>query len=443
MAVSLHYPHMIKLFCETCEGCSSEMLILPSGKSILIPAIDGGSISENTTVGRLIRHGRYQTSRKEEMFSLLFDLGADRHIHDLPGYPGCTAVFYASRCHVSVLDYLLRHGGKVDIDKESKRKLPTDGEESTPRPPIFEAIMYGKVENVQYLLKNSANPNVVENASTPNTILYQCAHYGFQDLDTVSRFIDAGVGVDSRPVDVETPFVCAVLSRGFVLAEFLREKGSDVNALFKKSIVGMSFESITVLNVLLTENSPGSLSCIEFLFRERPGYKRVNMIVEPARNHTVFHILANLVGDVQDKSSTINALSLCADYFDPTPDDLNKTTLPHSGPDYNPANTDHQGGNTALHRAVITSNLEVVKYLLTSCDGVNTSIRNALGLTALDLAALHLESFEEMWQVRPVPKHPSKQKAEARWLREGVLKLLEEYTEVELTDGLLERFILH
>ena len=442
LAVSLHYPHMIRLFLQTCKGEPSEMLILPSGKSILISAMDGGSVSGNT-MGRLIRHGRRQTSREEETFSLLFELGARSHIHVLPGYQGCTAAFYASQCHVSVLDYLLNHGAKSDIDKHSERLLPMDGEESSPRPPIFEAIMYGKVENVQSLLKHGADPLIVENASTPNTILSHSAHYGFQELDIVSQFLSAGVGVDSRPVDVETPFACAVLSRGFVLAEFLREKGADVNALFKKSIMGFSFQPITVLNILLTENSPGSLSCIEFLFRERPGYKRVSIIVEPARGQTVFHILANLVGDVQDKSSTISALSLCHDYFEPTPEDLNQTTLPYSGSDFNPANTHHRGGNTALHHAVVTGNLEVVKFLLESCNGVDTSVRNGLGLIALDVAVLHLASFEETWQARPVPKHPSKQKAEARSSREEVLKLLEEYSEEGVTEGLLEEFTLH
>lgn len=409
LAVLLHYPHILRLILSSMEEGS--WLTTPSGKSILVSAIDGGSIY-GATMGRLIRHGRHFVPRAEETLSILLQSGAMSHLPDLPGHPGCTAVFYASRSHVSILEYLLRNGAKANIDEPSI--VINDGDE-TRRPPLFEAVLWGKVQNISMLLAHGANPI---------SIIHGCAESGFEDLSIISSFLDAGIGVDAGPVGFITPFVCSVVNRCFRLAEFLREKGADVNALFTRDFLGYSTRyPVTILNALVGENSPGSVSCIEFLFRIRPGYQRMNLIVEPATRLTVFHALANLSGDSQDESTTRATLDLCLAYFRPTATEINSQTLRVCESD-----TFELASNTALHLAVNEANLPVVKFLLTACKGIDTSIRNAIDFTALEIAALTNSSFERLWRPRDVPRHPKKQLADARWRRQEILKLLIEHT---------------
>jgi hypothetical protein len=72
----------------------------------------------------------------------------------------------------------------------------------------------------------------VMNPEKKISILYYCAENGFEDIPTVERFLQKGVGVDSGPPDFETPFACAVTNRCFKLAGFLRERGANPNALY-------------------------------------------------------------------------------------------------------------------------------------------------------------------------------------------------------------------
>lgn len=432
LAVLLHYPHILRLFLSRMEEDS--WLTTPSGKSILVPAIDGGSMY-GATMGRLIRHGRHFVSRAEETLSILLQSGAMSHLPNLPGHPGCTAVFYASQCHVFVLEYLLRNGAKANIDEPSNRVH--DGDEMR-RPPLFEAVLWGKVQNISMLLAHGADPHAVMNSSNPISIIHGCAESGFEDLSIVSSFLDAGIGVDSGPVGFITPFVCSVLNRCFRLAEFLREKGANVNALFTGGFLGHSTRyPITILNALVWENSPGSVSCIEFLFRIRPGYQRMNLIVEPETCGTVFHVLAKLSGDSQDESTTRATLDLCLAYFRPTPTEINSQTLRVCDND----TVEDKAINTALHLAAIKANLPVVKFLLTACKGIDTSIRNAAGFTALDIAALTDSSFERWWGPRDVPQHPKKQLADTRWRRQEILNLLIEHTPGGIMEN-LQKYML-
>ena len=443
LAVLLHYPHIIRIFLSNFKDSSrdsSEYLITPSGKSILTEALHGGTLF-GSTFGRLVRHGHKIATRAEETLQILSEAGASEHFSCLPGFPNCTAVFYASQSHVSVLRFLLNNCSKADIDKPAARAPDeTNPTADTRRPPLFEAITHGKIENFHALIEHGADPKARYNPTQPTTIFHQCAFAGFQQVELLTKFIEAGVGVDDGPIDHETPFVCAVLNRSFVIAEFLRDNGANVNALSFTTTTGQSRHPTTVLRVLADENSPGSLACIEFLLRTRPTWSRVSFVVEPATNTSILHVLASLSGDEQDASNTLATLDLCWTYFDPSPSEINMTTRPVASPDE--SNAIDSGGNTLLHLAVMSANIEVLRYVLHGTRDIDTAIQNGHGFTALELAVRIFSSWEARWRPNEIPKHAQKQRDEARRRRRDIVELLNEFTAVDVRESLLEGFSL-
>ena len=439
LSVLLHYPKLVKILLSKAKNDFSRWILLPSGKSILEFAMSGGTLY-GSTMGRLIRHGRHQVSRAEETLSVLLQAGVSSHIHDLPEMYGCTAVFYASQCHVSVLNFLLRNGGLADIDKPSARpsvNRDEDGDDETKHPPLFEAVVWGKLQNVSVLLQAGANVNAVMSQDNQVSILYCCADHGLEHMPTIQLILELGVDVDKTPPDYQTPFACAVANRCFKLAGFLREKGADPNTLYRKGLFNHTAYPSTLLGFLVIKNSQSSISCLDFLLQKKPHLMPVHLVVEPVLNYTVFHRLALIPGDSQDSVTTTLALSACSSYFDPGPDDLNQTTLRAPNSD---GSVESEGGNTALHLAVIFANFEVVKWLLLSVEGVDTSIRNASSFTAIDLAALSYPKFWQRFVPRDVPRHPNKQMNDARLRRKEIWKLLKRHSSQGVTEGLREKF---
>jgi ankyrin repeat protein len=351
---------------------------------------------------------------------------------------GCTAALYAAQCHVSVLNFLLRNGALVDINKSSEIP-PVDEEEDMSRPPLFEAVIFGKLRNILALLDAGADANVVMNPEKQLSVLHCCAEHGFEDLPTIDRFLQQGVEVDKAPLDFETPFASAVTNRCFKLGGLLRQKGADPNALYRQGLFGSATYHSTLLGFLVNENSHCSIPCIDFLLRKDSDYIPVNLTVTPILNHTVYHKLALLRGDSQDPVATSIALSLCTAYFNPNPQDLNQVTACDPNPD---GSVESKGGNTALHLAVMYANFEVVKWLLLSVEGVSTSIRNASGFTAVDLAALSYPKFLLRFVPLDIPKHPKRQAREAKLRREAIWTLLKRYSPQGVTEGLEESFTL-
>ena len=160
-------------------------------------------------------------------------------------------------------------------------------------------------------------------------------------------------------------------------------------------------------------------------------------MVEPALNQTAFHYLANLDGDAQDSSTTSRALQLCDAYFDPDARMLNMQTLPHIDGD---GSAEARGGNNALHLAVMHANFEVVAFLLNK--QVDTSIKNEMGMIALDMAALEYPTFEQRFNPRPVPLSLERQLKTARIRREGIHQLLTKATPCGVNLEILEAFLL-
>ena len=433
LAAKLHYPEILRELLSVRNSHSvPDILLTPTGTSVLAFAIMGGSLY-GATIGRLIRHGSRLTSRAEETLDLLLKFGAEKHFHSLPGI-GCTAVFYAARSHVSVLDFLLRNPRcKEDIDTPSQRHIDECEDADLRMPPLFEAIESCKKQNISVLISHGANLLARENDSKPVTALYHCAKTCFEDTSVVAKLLKGGVGVDDGPQGYETPFFCAVRHRCFVLAEFLYEHGANPNVRCTQGHMWKDPHGhpVSLLSVLAKAHHSGSVSCFQFLFRicESHSGSRLDLVVDPLLGHTIFHTLAFLDGDRLDGHTTLELFRLCGDYFQPNAEDLNRQSAPHPrSPSSVVPSIQESGGDTALHFAVMMANYEAVKFLLTSYT-IDTTIRNSLGLTAWDLVRLGYDGFEQWWYPRDVPKSRKKQLNEARARREGIRQLVAQHTD--------------
>ncbi|KAJ9648632.1 hypothetical protein H2199_001487 [Coniosporium tulheliwenetii] len=327
-----------------------------------------------------------------------------------------------------------------DLDFVSKRfdnDENYDLDRSMRRPPLFEAVLYGKSANALKLLELGANARAGEDDELPLSALYQCALASFEDLTVAEELCGRGLGIDDGPPDYETPFVCAVRNGCYTLADFLRRKGANVNALSTRGLLWSSKRLQTLLGLLVLNNGPSSISGIKFLLDDQPT-SRVDLTVQPTLNYTVFHVLAMLDGDSQDGLTTSRALELCDVYFEADPAALNAQSLPHEN--NGDGSTEARGGNTALHHAVIHANFEVAAFLLMK--RADTSIRNAMGMTPLDIAALAYPTFEKRFVPREVPTSAQRQLRTARLRREEIMRMLVEATPGGVSKETLERYTL-
>ena len=449
LATYLHYPDLLKICLTSPLVQIDKVLHLRSGKSLLMKALAGGSL-HGVCVGRIIRHGHKRESRAIETLKILKTLKVEKHFHDIPGESGCNALQFGVRHQPVVVQWLLENGCRTDLDRaylkadephfplssrpfitgNQSDELPTEpfyGPNTVGNPPLLEAILHNRPEMVQLLLDQGADPVAHRDTAQEITAFYLSAYSSFENLNVLQSVLAKGVHVDHASPNHETPFQCAVRNGCFRLAFFLRETGANVNILADRGLMWQSRRPHTLLGGLVSLNSSSSLSGIIFLLDDRRGRREVEIMVNPSLNHTVFHEIATLDGDRQDNLTTSHILVLCEQYFRPTAAVLNAQASPHY---------DHQGeldgsleaagGNTALHYAAIHANYEVVHFLLKQCQGTDINIVNELRMTAVDIARLALDRFDEKFVPRDIPLSPSKQFDIAKTRRENILRLLNE-----------------
>ena len=443
LAALLHYPDHLRECLYSKSAGLRNVLQLPSGKSILTLAISGGSL-HRLMIGRLIRHGAKWESRAIATMETLLGIGAANHFRDLPGEPGCSVLHFAVRYQPTIVQWLLDHGCKCDLnrpygrfnkentlsddDRKDPDKLPVEASDMARRDreedwnfPLFEAISMNRPEMVQLLLANGADPVIHRKTANERTAFYLCAYANFENVTILQTLLSLGVGVDDGPRGHESPFQCAVRNGCFELASFLRNNGSNLNMLVTRGLFWRSEQPVTLLGVLVQENSPSSLSGLTFLLDRKAQGGKAEIMVEPQLGHTVFHKLAKLDGDRQDGLTTSRALAMCAEYFQPAPSLLNAQSLPYQDGD---DSVEGCGGNTALHYAVLKGNFEVV-YYLTVTEAMNIQIKNRMGLTALEVARFIQNGFEEHFSPRDIPTPRQKQFSDALLRRQQIITLLE------------------
>lgn len=442
LATLLHYPDIL----EACLGLKNDRsgrskccLTTPTGRSLLIPAMDGGSL-HRIHIGMLIRHGDRIEINAKATISVLFRAGIQDHVTDLPGQPGCTAILYASGCLPHILEALVEHAGGSELDLPSRRYRDNDYydlDDTVKHRPLFEAILKGKIETFFKLLQLGANPLARDNDKSGLSALYQCAASSLQDVRVAQELCLRGVGVDDGPEDHESPFCCAVRNGCYVLANFLRSQGADVNRLSARGLLWGSVWPLTLLGLLALNNQPSSIAGLQLLL-DPEATTRVELVVDPVLDRSVLHVMAMLNGDSHDGLTTSRSLDLIDAYFNLDSSSLDIQTLPHAnGGD---GSVEARGGNTALHLAVIHANFEVVVFLIDK--GATTSIRNAMGFRALDLAALSYPNFEDHFERRPIPASLRRQLHAARERRDYIMKLLLEATHGDVDQAVLDRYTL-
>jgi ankyrin repeat protein len=446
LAALLHYPDILSECLSNHRATGSrEKSITSGGQSLLIPAMEGGSLHK-VTIGRLIRHGEQWKKRAVDTLALLCTPGTMSHLDDLPGQPGCSALFFAARCPPHVLEFI-HHASAIYINRRSKRfnnNEEFDLDPTIQHPPLHEAILHGKPLNALKLLELGADATQGETGTSPTSALYQCVLASVEDLVLAEELCRRGLRVDDGPLDYETPFMFAVRNGCYKLASFLRHQGANVNALCSRGYMWTSHTRHTLLLLLLRNNRATSLSGLNFLLDQSThtaGNATVDIIVDPERNYTAFHAIAMLNGDSIDSDTATKALAQCERYFAPGPAILDIGSYPRSSSDKTDARVVHDaGGNTALHYAAIYANFEAIDFLLNH--GANADLVNAMGMTALDIAELSYPDFETRFVPRDVPQSPSRQLEAARRRRLYIRRRLTNATTEGVNLALLERVVL-
>lgn len=432
LAALLHYPNILTECLRHQPSCESREIVTPGGQSLLIPALQGGSVHK-AQIGRLIRHGDQWRNRALDTLRLLCDYGVTAHFDSLPGQPDCTALFFASRYQPHIVEFLALNGADVHVNRLSKRFENEESSDQDPemlRPPLQEAILYGKPLVALKLLELGADASQGMNNVLPTSALYECALASLEDLSLAEELCRRGNGVDDGPVNYETPFMLAVRNGCFVLAGFLRRRGANVNALCTRGYMWSSSTPHTLLFTLLRTNRPASLSGLNFLLSRERRIERVsdvNIIANHERNHTAFHVIAMLDGDTSDRDTMVRAMQLCEQYFTPSADVLNMKSFPY--PEWLASRGEtgirivaEAGGNTALHYAALKANLEAVNHLLDI--GANPALTNELGMTALDIVALSYPGFEQRYLAGAGIRRRKRQLCAGRSRRDRITTLL-------------------
>ena len=215
---------------------------------------------------------------------------------------------------------------------------------------------------VQLLPDNKADPITHHGQPEETTAFYHAMYACLENLQVIRGIHSLGVPVDQRYEDQETAFQCAVRNSCFTLASFLRDNGVDVNILANRGLLWSSRPPVTLLGQIAIQNSSSSISRLIFLLDDKIPGDRVAVYVVPSSSHTVFHEMARLHGDGLDSLTISRGLTICSEYFQPSPAIRNARSLPI----YLEGNRDDSvegcGGNTALHYAVIHANYETVGF---------------------------------------------------------------------------------
>jgi ankyrin repeat protein len=379
LAVQLHYPHIIRVLIpklpkNTLRDGTVER---STGCSLLMIAICGGSLGRfGILFSRIGRHGCQWSSRARETLHLLMELGPKEDLHNIPGYPGCSALCIAAMYAApDIVEFFLEQGGKDDIEKPS----PILGWPEALKTPLMASILSRDFRIFRLLIENGANTKTLSDDPSPCTLLYECARSSNDRIEFAQALIDSGVKVDQSPVGHETPFACALRSRCFNLAKCLWENGADVNIEYTSGDFISSAVSLTVLGQLIREYSISSLSCLSFLFCHEPRLSAANFIVSHSESYSALHVIAMAPYEKQNDRELGLVLGCILDYFKPSKEQLS-------------LQCSDETGNTALHIAVFMSNYPTVQGLLNA--GADPSIKNKWGYDSVDTAHHTLKSLE-------------------------------------------------
>ena len=359
---------------------SSEQAITPRGLSHWIKhAING---CDNWKM--LFRHGDNWKIKMEKTFKILGHELEFAHLNvGVDGQGRSPLNWAASRGFHEGVDMVLKYmKDQAHID---------DSFEPGGWSPLFWAIHRDNKRMFHNLLDNDAD--IFQRVSDPNsgeaaewTLLHQAAKNVIDgDLEICRELLDRGLkpdGVqDSRAVGrSQSPLSVAIEVNQFELADLLRQRGADINARFTSA--GWQGAQLkypcTILGRVIAANLRFSGSRLKYLLwpSKAAGEPLVppNFVVDISSGLTVLHVAAMgaLIFEEpaeRDPDVASEILSLVLEKFE-------------DGSEIN-AQTEHDK-MTALHFAVLNSNLDAVKQLL-EMDEIDSSLMNKAGETPLAL----------------------------------------------------------
>jgi ankyrin repeat protein len=405
LAAQCHYPEILEALLQSTDRNPS--VVDMSGYSLLITAIEGeGTLGDRFS--KIVRHGPHWWQRAEKTLDLLMEFGANHHIHDLPGYPGCNALCLAARQgNERIIEYLLKHGASSDLNVESN-VASRDDLKCTP---LTMTIWKSRIDAFSLLLEHGADPKALTLEANGElvTSLYQCALMNHDETYFAEHLLKAKVEVDKRPPNYESAFAVAVRKRSFGLATLLLLWGADPHL---ESSCGLMVElphAYSLIGFLILEQSLSVLPCLDYLFTLE-SHKSPHFIVCSGKGWTVLHLVALISETGRDDVACRAILLRLLKHFCPTVEQINQRA---------------SDGYTALHLAVFKANLEIAILLVEA--GAREDIENG-GLTPLDLieALCAPEGFELSFsqpQLTGSPKPIREQIMAARERRESILAL--------------------
>lgn len=261
-------------------------------------------------------------------------------------FDGSTGLTYAARNgHAEIVDILLEKGGKVNLDKASKKYNFT---------PLYIASYSGHLNIVRRLLAEGADPHIAGYDGT--TAIFRASQGGYTEI--VWELVQAGADVN-KPTNVyNTPLASSTQHNHTAITHILLEAGAEPN---------VSYNSKDGANILL--------------FLATKGDKvRVQLLIDRGADVNLPRL---------DGITPLIAVAY-------TGDEGMAELLLKGG-----ANPDQRrnDGNTALIIAVSKGHFKVAELLLQH--GANPALANNKGRTAFDLAKDNrkiiklLESYQE------------------------------------------------
>ena len=267
--------------------------------------------------------------------------------------------------------------------------------------PICWAIHRDNKRMFHKLLENGSNIHVRVNS--PNrkdwfnwTLLHVAARSVIKaDLELSTKLLDEGFPVDGLPDPgyggpAQTPLAIAIEENQFQLADLLRKKGANINALChyvdfqRKKLKHLC----SILGCVIAANLRFSSPRLKYLLwpnSERQAFEEPSFIVVPEAGLTALHVAAMgadmlVVEEERDPDIASDIMALLLEKYEDA-EQVNAQTKDLE--------------LTALHIAVSELNVVFVKQLL-DVDEIDVGIRNRNGFTALDLCQDALDRAEEL-----------------------------------------------
>ncbi|PWY73020.1 ankyrin [Aspergillus heteromorphus CBS 117.55] len=336
-------------------------------------------------------------------------------------------LFYAvSEGHEKVVEHLLSNEVKHLIETFEPAPDPcrpgayNPGDINQPvgedrRTPVLEAIRWNRKPLVQLLVANGADPKAMaknpfnsdEQNWTGLHILATAGHNTDHVAELVSYLVDVGLDIEgshsgSNEHSPETPFLVAVQHNAFNLASTFIHCGAHPNALCTSSgLLSLEYPT-TVLGHIIAASAQHTVPRLRYLLEACPTQDNKqgsfgSFIVEPARQLSALHRAAWAHRGIMHRTPECNTPAhrfLNRDEYDMIMNqDIIHELLQKWG-DVESVNLRcgiH--GRTALHLAAEAGNVRGCEMLLAR--KADVSVRDELGLTAVELARETLDGLDE------------------------------------------------